>query len=152
MNNTKFKTLLKESLKDSLSVVQASCQEMPGLTICDLLGPDKTQKLIDAGEIIRNIEAGQKFTPQDAEYIINLISVAKRELGPDDVDVINFETAVKRLMNLSEGNRNAMECLKENFSKFKLSQMLESVSLEFLMLILFVLFLAVSACVWYDQE
>tara|TARA_R100001015_G_C4580440_1_gene137008 strand:- start:348 stop:713 length:366 start_codon:yes stop_codon:yes gene_type:complete len=121
MNNTKFKTLLKESLKDSLSVVQASCQEVPGLTICDLLGPDKTQKLIDAGEIIRNIEAGQKFTPQDAEYMIKLISVAKRELGPDDVDVINFETAVKRLMNLSEGNRNGMECLKENFSKFKLS-------------------------------
>jgi hypothetical protein len=121
MDNKKFKSLIKESLKDSLGVVQASCQEIPGLTVCDLLGSDKSQKLINAGEIIRDIAAGQKFTPDDAEYMARLLSVAKREFGEGDEDVINFETAVKNMMTLSEGVAPTMESLKENFSKFKLS-------------------------------
>ena len=121
MDNKKFKNLIKESLQDQLAVVQASCQEVPGVSVCDLLGSDKSQKLINAGEIIRDIDAGQKFTADDAEYMTRLIAVAKKEFGKDDKDVINFETAVKHLMNVSGDIKPAMESLKENFSKFKLS-------------------------------
>lgn len=120
MKTKKFKNLLKESLKDALVIAQSQCQEVPGISVCDLLGSDKSQKLIAAGEIIRDIAAGQQYSPDDAEYMINLISVAKREFGEEDEDVINFETAVSNLMNISGDVRPTMESLRDDFSKFKL--------------------------------
>ena len=153
MNNKKFKNLIKEALADQLGVVQTQCSELSGISICDLLGAEKSQKLIDAGEILRDT-ADRDFTPEDIEYMISVIAVAKREFGSEDEEVKNLEAAVGELMNISGQIPPAekMQSLSEEFKKFKLSQfMWESVPLELLFLILFIQFLAISICIWYDQ-
>ena len=126
MKTKKFKNLIKEALSDDLVVVQSQCEDMEGINVCDLLGKEKSQKLIDTGEIMRDI-MDRRFTPEDVDYLTNVISVAKREYGENDEEVLNLEKAVKDLMDISGDIRSAkpkditLESLKEDFRKFKLS-------------------------------
>jgi hypothetical protein len=120
MKKNTFKNLIKEALADQLSVTQAQCVQDDSISICDLLGPEKSQKLIDAGEILRSM-VDRKFKPEDIEYMTNIISVAKREFGDNDEEVQNLELAVKKLMSIDGQIEPAKELdLKENFIKFKL--------------------------------
>ena len=121
MKKNTFKNLIKEALSDQLSIVQSQCVETPGVTICDLLGQDKVDRLIDAGKILKDI-TDRPFKPEDIEYMTNIIAIAKREFG-NDPDVEDLEIALKTLMNI-EGDiapAKEMASLKEVFDKFKLS-------------------------------
>ena len=126
MKTKKFKNLIKEALSDDLVVVQSQCEDTEGINVCDLLSKEKSQKLIDTGEIMRDI-MDRRFTPEDVDYLTNVISVAKREYGENDEEVLNLEKAVKDLMDISGDIRSAkpkditLESLKEDFEKFKLS-------------------------------
>jgi hypothetical protein len=126
METKKFKNLIKEALSDDLVVVQSQCEDTEGINVCDLLSKEKSQKLIDTGEIMRDI-MDRRFTPEDVDYLTNVISVAKREYGENDEEVLNLEKAVKDLMDISGDIRSAkpkditLESLKEDFRKFKLS-------------------------------
>lgn len=126
MKTKKFKNLIKEALSDDLVVVQSQCEDTEGINVCDLLSKEKSQKLIDTGEIMRDI-MDRRFTPEDVDYLTNVISVAKREYGENDEEVLNLEKAVKDLMDISGDIRSAkpkditLESLKEDFRKFKLS-------------------------------
>jgi hypothetical protein len=86
METKKFKNLIKEALSDDsddLVVVQSQCEDTEGINVCDLLSKEKSQKLIDTGEIMRDI-MDRRFTPEDVDYLTNVISVAKREYGEND--------------------------------------------------------------------
>lgn len=126
METKKFKNLIKEALSDDLVVVQSQCQDLEGINVCDLLSKEKSQKLIDTGEIMRDI-MDRRFTPDDIEYLTRIIAVAKREYGESNEEVLNLEKAVKDLMDISGDIRSAqtkdvtLESLKEDFEKFKLS-------------------------------
>lgn len=157
-----FKKIIKENLSDFFDFKRAQCDDEEGVTTCDLIG-EKSQILINMGKMLKQLESGsRKFTPKDAEYMINIISMAKREFGEDNEDVSAFETSIKKMLNLSANitpaidagiQEKVMSDLRENFLKYKLFQiMLDSISLEFLLLILFLLFLAISVGLWYDQE
>jgi glycine cleavage system protein P-like pyridoxal-binding family len=121
MKKTTFKNLIKEALADQLTVVQAQCNNTNGISICDLLGPEKSQKLIDAGEVLRDL-SDRPFKPEDIEYMTNVIAVAKREFGESE-EVENLESAIKKIMNIDGDIKTAekLQSLKEDFDKFKLS-------------------------------
>jgi len=115
-----FKKIIKEALADQLLVTQTQCMQNDSISICDLLGPEKSQKLIDAGEILRSM-VNRNFKPEDIEYMTNIIAVAKREFGDNDEEVQNFELAVKKMMSIDGQIEPAKELdLRENFIKFKL--------------------------------
>ena len=126
METKKFKNLIKEALSDDLVIVQSQCEDLEGINVCDLLSKEKSQKLIDTGEIMRDI-MDRRFTPDDIEYLTRIIAVAKREYGESNEEVLNLEKAVKDLMDISGDIRSAevkdvtLESLKEDFEKFKLS-------------------------------
>ena len=121
MKKTTFKNLLKEALADQLAVVQTQCNDTQGISICDFLGPEMSQKLIDAGEVLRDLP-DRRFKPEDIEYMTNVIAVAKREFGQSE-EVANLEAAIKNIMSIDGDITPAekMQGLKEHFEKFKLS-------------------------------
>ena len=124
MNTKQFKKILKESLVDDLTQVQAMCSSDPrGLDICDFFDKERAQKLIHAGEIMRELPAGSTdgtYRAEDIEYIVKIIELAKNKFGKDNEEVLNFEKAVKTMMNISGNIESAMEGLKADFSKFDL--------------------------------
>ena len=86
-----FKKIIKENLSDFFDFKRAQCDDEEGVTTCDLIG-EKSQILINMGKMLKQLESGsRKFTPKDAEYMINIISMAKREFGEDNKDVSAFE-------------------------------------------------------------
>ena len=130
METKKFKKIIKENLAglsvaDQLNAVSAACESQQGVNICDMLDKDMAQKLIDAGEILRSFPDRQ-FTPRDIEYMTRLIAVAKREFGADNQEVLDFESSIKKIMDISgdisaaEEMELAMESLRGEFTKFKL--------------------------------
>lgn len=123
METKKFKSLIREALADQLNALEASCDEVRGVNICDMLSKDMAQKLIDAGEVLRVMDE-RNFTPQDIEYITRLIEIAKREFGDDNQEVLDFENAIKQIMDISgdisAAKDIALESLKEDFKKYKL--------------------------------
>ena len=123
METKKFKSIIKEALADQLNAMEASCGEMQGISVCDMLSKDMAQKLIDAGEVLRVIP-DKNFKPQDIEYMTRIIAVAKREFGNDNQEVLDFENAIKQIMNIggdiAAAEELALESLKEDFKKFKL--------------------------------
>lgn len=156
-----FKKIIKENLRDFLDFKKGECSSVEGVTACDLLD-NNASELINMGSLLKRIKAGdRKFSPKDAQYMTRLIAAAKRDFGENE-DLKSLEAAVKEIFNMT-GDINpapgatiqegAMSDLRRAFSKFELSQvMLSYISLDALLMILFILFLAVSACVWYDQE
>ena len=121
MNSNQFKKMLKESLASNLEQAHAQCvSSTDEISICDFLSPEKSQKLIDAGEVLRTLPGDQQFTADDIKYITHVISVAKREYGDEDEEILNYETAIKDIMNIDGAIAPAMESLRENFLKFQL--------------------------------
>ena len=121
MNSQQFKKILKESLSGSLVQVQAMCDSTDeSLSICDFLSSEKSQKLIDMGEILRTVSTDRTFSPEDVEYVTQIISTAKKEFGENDEEVLNFEAAIKNVMNISGDIPTAMESLRKDFSKYDL--------------------------------
>jgi len=66
----------------------------------------------------------RNFTPQDIEYVTRLIEIAKREFGDDNQEVLDFENAIRQIMDISgdisAAKDIALESLKEDFKKYKL--------------------------------
>jgi hypothetical protein len=131
METKKFKKIIKERLSnfssfaDQVKVVSSACEAEESISICDMLSADMAQKLINAGEVLRSFP-DRRFTPQDIEYMTRLIAVAKREFGSGNQEVLDFESAIKKIMDISgdidpaEEMELAMESLKKEFSKFNL--------------------------------
>jgi len=125
-----FKKIIKENLSDFFDFKREECEDIEGVTTCDLIG-EKSQILINMGKMLKSLESrDRKFTPEDAEYMIRIIAMAKQEFGEDNEDVIAFETSVKKMLNLSANiaaapdpniQDKAMSDLRENFLKYKLS-------------------------------
>ena len=72
------------------------------------------------GEILRTVSTDRTFSPEDVEYVTQIISTAKKEFGENDEEVLNFEAAIKNVMNISGDIPTAMESLRKDFSKYDL--------------------------------
>tara|TARA_R100001129_G_C5212959_1_gene217267 strand:- start:154 stop:519 length:366 start_codon:yes stop_codon:yes gene_type:complete len=120
MNTNKFKKILKESLSRNLTHAEDMCSSAEGINICDFLSAEKSQKLIDAGEILRTLPGDRQFTADDIKYIVQVIAFLKREYGDTDEEVLNYEAAVRDIMNIDGDIAPAMESLRNNFLKFQL--------------------------------
>tara|TARA_R100001015_G_C4597280_1_gene152440 strand:+ start:176 stop:523 length:348 start_codon:yes stop_codon:yes gene_type:complete len=114
MNNEKFKKIIKESLGDKLdSFVRSKCDmSTDGSDVCELTRKEIVNILIQISDI--------KFSPDDVDYMVNLLRDLKR--NPDQ-EIVKYEDIIKRIMNFKGNivpNEDSMEELKESFKKYKL--------------------------------